>query len=132
MYLRGGARVLSGRASAHRGCSSRFYSGTPDPLTTTGTRSRLDAPGLRPTPDVSPQERAEAILRAATQGTTGLTVRVPMPVYDAVYRVAADRGVTMSAVMRAAIRLFLRNLGHAVESEHFRPVPGTLTSRRSL
>ncbi len=55
-----------------------------------------------------------------------------MPVYDAVYRVAADRGVTMSAVMRAAIRLFLRNLGHAVESEHFRPVRGTLTSRRPL
>ena len=87
---------------------------------------------MRPTPDVNPHEQAEAILRADAQGTTMLTCRVPVPVYDAVYRVAADRGVTMSAVMRAAIQLFLRNLGHAVESEHFRPVPGTLTRRRSL
>ncbi len=79
---------------------------------------------------MSPQEHAEAVLcAAAAPPTTRLAFRVPVPVYDAVYRVPADRGVTMSVVMRAAIRLFLRNLGHAVESEHFRPVPGPLTSR---
>ena len=72
---------------------------------------------MRPTPDVSPQEHAEAILRAAAAPpTTRLAFRVPVAVYDAVYRVAADRGVTISAVLRASIRLFLRNLGHSVSS----------------
>ena len=62
---------------------------------------------------MNPQEQAESALYADMQGTTMLTCRVPVPVYDAVCRVAADRRLTVSAVTRAAIRLLLRNLGHS-------------------
>ncbi len=83
--------------------------------TTNECAPRLDAPGMRRAPDVSRQEQAEAALRAASAPpTTRLAFRVPVPVYDVLYRVAADRRMTVSAVMRAAIRLFLRNLGHSV------------------
>ena len=53
----------------------------------------------------------EAALRAQAPDHTRITVRMPSPVYDEVCRVAQARGITCSAVFRAAVTLFLRRLG---------------------
>ena len=76
-------------------------------------------------------DEAEAALRAEVRDYTWVSVRMATPVYDKVCRVANARGTTCSAILRAAVKLFLRNLGHAVELEHVRPVHETRASRRS-
>ncbi len=56
-------------------------------------------------------DEAEAALRAEVRDYTKVTVRMATPVYDEVCRVAIARGTTCSAILRAAVKLFLRNLG---------------------
>ena len=57
---------------------------------------------------------AEAVLRGSERLPRTVQTRVPAVLYEAIAREVEDRGVSASDVVRAALRLFLRNLGHHV------------------
>ena len=64
-------------------------------------------------PAVEPSgDSAEVVLRGIGKSTKALHLRVPESIYRAVSDEAEQRGMSSSAFVGAAVRLFLRRLGH--------------------
>ncbi len=65
----------------------------------------------------APQPDADtpaAVLRGAERVPHLLRAHVPARVYEMVRKEADERGMSSAAFVRAAVRLFLRKLGHDV------------------
>ncbi len=65
----------------------------------------------------APQPDADtpaAVLRGAERTPQILRAHVPTRVYKRVLKEADERGMSSAAFVRAAVRLFLRKLGHDV------------------
>jgi hypothetical protein len=64
-------------------------------------------------PAVEPSgDSAEVVLRGMERTPKSLKARVPESIYQAVADEAEQRGMSSSAFVGAAVRLFLRRLGH--------------------
>ena len=56
-------------------------------------------------------DSADAILAASEGGMTQVSLRLPVPVYAAIYRISDSKRVSASAVIRSVLTAFLRRKG---------------------
>ncbi len=95
-------RILSGGVSCEGGHYPPYV-----------VRVKIVKSSIQPAPQPD-GDTPEAVLRGAERTPQILRAHVPARVYDMVLKEADERGMSAAAFVRAAVRLFLRKLGHDV------------------